>query len=52
MRIYLTNINGMAGTAQLSQNMVMDIAVEMGCRELGIYAYNMHADTDIELNKR
>lgn len=52
MRVYVTNINGMAGTAQLSQNMVMDIAAEMGYRELGVYAYNMHHDTEVELSKR
>lgn len=52
MRIYITNINGLAGTAALGQNMVTDIAVSMGYRELGIYAYNMNADTDVELNKR
>ncbi|MFS1664256.1 sugar transferase [Streptococcus sp. zg-JUN1979] len=52
MRVYLTNINGMAGAAQIGQNMVTDLAVSMGYRELGIYAYNMHADSEGELNKR
>ena len=52
MRVYITNINGMAGAAQIGQNMVMDVASSLGYRELGIYAYNMQADSEIELNKR
>ncbi|HGC8953168.1 TPA: sugar transferase [Streptococcus agalactiae] len=52
MRVYLTNINGMAGTAQVGQSMVMDVASQLGYRELGIYCYNMEADSDSELNKR
>lgn len=54
MRVYITNINGMArhSTAQIAQNMVTDIAVELGYRELGIYCYNMQADNPTELSKR
>ncbi|AXJ14012.1 sugar transferase [Streptococcus pluranimalium] len=54
MRVYVTNINGQSGTstAQLGQNMVMDIASKLGYRELGIYCYNMATDTPEELSKR
>lgn len=54
MRVYITNINGQAAssTAQLCQNMVTDIAVSLGYRELGIYAYNMKSDSPSELSKR
>lgn len=52
MNVYVTNINGMAGTAQLAQNMVTDIAVGLGYRELGIYRYQIEGDSPIELSKR
>lgn len=54
MRTYITNINGHAGssTAQHGQNMVTDIALQLGFRELGIYAYQMDTDSPSELSKR
>ncbi|MBF0805601.1 MULTISPECIES: sugar transferase [unclassified Streptococcus] len=54
MRVYITNLNGQAAqsTAQIAQNMVTDIALDLGYRELGIYAYNIHSDTSSELSKR
>ena len=54
MRVYITNINGqsMQSTAQIAQNMVTDIATQLGYRELGIYCYNMNADSEAELSKR
>lgn len=54
MRVYITNLNGQAAssTAQLGQNMVTDIAIGLGYRELGVYAYNMEADSPSELSKR
>lgn len=54
MRVYITNINGQSAssTAQIGQNMVTDIATDLGYRELGIYCYPIHADTDAELSKR
>ena len=54
MRVYITNINGqsMQSTAQIAQNMVTDIATQLGYRELGIYCYNMNADSEVELSKR
>lgn len=54
MRVYITNLNGHAAssTAQICQNMVADIALELGYREMAIYAYQMEADSPSELNKR
>ncbi|AHY15296.1 sugar transferase [Streptococcus iniae] len=54
MRVYVTNLNGQAlsSTAQLGQNMVTDIAVSLGYRELGVYSYPMDSDTEMELSKR
>lgn len=54
MRVYITNINGQSlqSTAQLAQNVVTDIASTLGYRELGIYAYNFHGDSENELSKR
>ncbi|TFU97644.1 nucleotide sugar synthetase-like protein [Streptococcus cuniculi] len=48
----MTNINGLAGTASMAQNMVTDIATRLGFRELGIYCYQMAADSPAELSKR
>ena len=54
MRVYITNINGQSGqsTAQLCQNTVTDVAVSLGYRELGIYCYQIHTDTESEMSKR
>lgn len=54
MRVYITNLNGQSAqsTAQIAQNMVTDIATDLGYRELGIYAFNMHTDSESELSKR
>lgn len=54
MRVYITNLNGHAptSTAQIGQNMVTDLAMELGYRELAIHAYPMAADTPQELSKR
>lgn len=54
MRVYITNINGQSGqsTAQLCQNTVTDVAISLGYRELGIYCYQIHTDTESELSKR
>ena len=48
MRVYITNINGQSAqsTAQLCQNTVTDVAVSLGYRELGIYCYQIHTDSE------
>ncbi|WP_251547629.1 beta-1,6-galactofuranosyltransferase [Limosilactobacillus caecicola] len=41
MRAYITNINGIGGTAQTAQNMIADIAEKyFGIRPMGIYHYD------------
>lgn len=52
MNVYITNLNGIGGAALYAQNMVTDIATQLGYRELGIYCYPVHADTPVELSKR
>lgn len=54
MRVFITNINGQApgSIAQVAQNMVTDLALDMGYRELGIFCYNIDADTHEEMSKR
>lgn len=54
MKVYITNLNGqiLSSTAQKAQNMVTDIAHELGYRELCVYAYPIDSDTAGELNKR
>ncbi|HFU4060563.1 TPA: sugar transferase [Streptococcus suis] len=54
MRVYITNLNGHAAssTAQIGQNMVTDIAVSLGYREMGIYSYDMSVDNPAELSRR
>lgn len=54
MRVYVTNLNGQSpsSTAQIAQNMVVDIATSLGYRELSIYNYPIHSDTPVEMSKR
>lgn len=54
MKLHLTNLYGMAGdsTVILAQNAVQKISMGIGFREVGIYFYNIAADTPSEMNKR
>ena len=54
MKLHLTNLYGMAGdsTVILAQNAVQKISMGLGFREVGIYFYNIAADTPSEMNKR
>ncbi|MBF0714044.1 sugar transferase [Gemella sp. GH3] len=54
MRIHITNLYGHSpkSTAQLAQNLTTSIAKSLGFSELGVYAYDINADNDIEMRKR
>ncbi|MBF0780172.1 MULTISPECIES: sugar transferase [unclassified Granulicatella] len=54
MKVHITNLHGHAqsSVAQIAQNMVTKIAMEMGIREIGIYAYPVQTDSPSELSKR
>ncbi|EHJ57473.1 hypothetical protein HMPREF9318_01132 [Streptococcus urinalis FB127-CNA-2] len=54
MKVHITNLYGQAATsvALIAQNMVAEIAKNLGYREIGIYSYPVHTDTDAELSKR
>lgn len=49
MNIHITNIHNMAreSTAQIAQNMVADIAVSMGFKEIGVYSYNISGEDSV-----
>lgn len=53
MNIYITNINGIGGTAQVAQNMVANIAAKyFNARPMGIYYYDWPSEPDQSRNSR
>lgn len=53
MKVHITNLYGMGGTAARAQHMIADIAKRsLGYNELGIYRYPMSSDTSEMLRAR
>ncbi len=52
MKIFITCINGIGGTALESQVMVSDIAHQLGFRNMGIYCYDSGAESEESLSAR
>lgn len=52
MKIFITCINALGGTAEYAQVMVSDIAHQLGFRNMGIYFYNSREESDLSLNAR
>lgn len=54
MNVYITKINGLSlrNTFQYIQNMTVDIAHQIGCREMRIYRYNGNQESSESLNSR
>lgn len=52
MGIHITSINNMAAVVRETQNNISDIAHGLGWKEMGIYAYPVHTDTDNDLSHR
>lgn len=53
MRVHITNVYGLSGTAAKAQQAVVNIARRMlHCNELGIYHYQVESDTPELLHKR
>ncbi|MCM1025978.1 MAG: SP_1767 family glycosyltransferase [Roseburia sp.] len=46
MKVFITCTNGLGGTAQDAQEMVSDIAHQMGFRNMGIYFYNSREESE------
>lgn len=52
MKIFITCINGLAGTAQYAQIMVSNIAHMLGFRNIGIFFYDSKEESDQSLSSR
>lgn len=54
MEYHISKLNGHAfsSTAQIAQQTVANVARTMEFQDLSVYAYNVNADTDSELEKR
>ncbi len=44
MNVYITRLNGMGNTMQSMQYMTVEIAHQLGFREMGVYYYNANAE--------
>ncbi len=52
MKVFITCINGLVGTAKDAQDMVSDIAHELGFRNMGIFFYNAREESVGSLSAR
>lgn len=52
MKIHITNVYGVKGTAMIAQHNVTDIAKKLGFTEMGLQCYVAKNDTQTELVKR
>ena len=52
MKVLITCINGLAGTAQYAQAMVSDIAHQLGFKNMGIFFYNSREESSQSLSSR
>lgn len=54
MNTYITRVNGLsfADIRQYRQYMVAEAAIQLGCREMGIYCYDWKDEPEISLNSR
>lgn len=52
MKIFITCINGLGGTASYAQSMVSDIAHQLGFRNMGIYVYDSKGESAESLSSR
>lgn len=52
MKIFITCINGLVGTAAYAQAMVSDIAHQLGFRNMGIYVYDPKEESTESLSSR
>ena len=52
MKIFITCINALGGTAEYAQVMVSDIAHQLGFRNMGIYFYNSRVESELSVSAR
>lgn len=54
MKTYITRVNGLSlrSPLQYRQSMILDIAIQLGCMEMGIYRYNANSESYGSLSSR
>lgn len=54
MKTYITRVNGLPlrDPLQYRQSMILDIAIQLGCMEMGIYCYNADSESYERLSSR